>query len=196
MPQSHWLHFCFHWEVKPKLSKLLAVVGGCWSLFWTHFDAVFHLSQTATSEPQKLEVQEEGFCYFFFISRASNFSFPHWESSLYTEDRSKIPIWILQHCGVSSRGTGLQVGLVSQTFSLRRRWTKWDADYDLIVRRENQYPSQGIDFQGTFVEVFPRQIDVSHQKPGLMCFRSELKCLFPSRLLIKSSPVSPNKREN
>lgn len=58
----------------------------------------------------------------FFISHASNFSFPHWESSLYTEDRSKIPIWIFQNCGVSSRGTGLQVGLVSQMFSLRRIW--------------------------------------------------------------------------
>lgn len=64
MPQSHWLHFYFHWEVKPKLLKLPAVVEGYWSLFWTHFAAVFRLSLTAAPEPQMLEVQEKDPCYF------------------------------------------------------------------------------------------------------------------------------------
>lgn len=76
MPRSHWLHFYFHWEVKPKLLKLPAVVEGYWNLFWTHFAAVFHLSLTAAPEPQMLEVEEKGPCYWLYPLSILDWSFP------------------------------------------------------------------------------------------------------------------------
>lgn len=130
MPQSHWLHFYFHWEVKPKLLKLPAVVEGYWSLFWTRCVAVFHLSLTAAPEPQMLEVQEKG----LLLTLSSQHSglilsllaihdlyYTHWEYK-------NIPIWATAawQCVYMGNCLGFKLGQILRPSSSKEmsRWAR------------------------------------------------------------------------
>lgn len=136
MPQSHWLHFCFHWEVKPKLSKLPAVVEGYWSLFWTHFAAVFHLSLTAAPEPQTLEVQEKGPCYLLHPLSILDWSFVHYTT--HTKDIKKVPIGATaaQQCVCMGNCLGFKLGQFLRPCS-REEMSTW-AVWDSAALRPNQ----------------------------------------------------------
>lgn len=132
MPQSRWLHFYFHWEVKPKLLKLPAVVEGYWSLFWTHFAAVFHLSLTAAPEPQMLEVQEKDLCYLLYPLSILDWSFPHSNPwfILHTLRIWKYPH--LSNCSMAVFAWGIVWALSWASFSdllQVRRWVDglWDS---------------------------------------------------------------------
>lgn len=194
MPQSHWLHFYFHWGVKPKLSKLLAVVEGYWSLFWPRFAAAFHLSLTAAPEPQRLEAQEKSPGYLFHPFNIPDFPARNPQFILCRQSTWKNPP--LSNCSIAVclHGEGIVWAVNCAGFPRvfpkeMNRWVRWDTaafnayselraylsnlhflleDANPLHNKWNPHPCQGTAFQSIFMRAFPRQIDVCHPEPCLI----------------------------